>query len=35
MFWVTNQARDAEADWDLDEAGPEITEGVMERLDGD
>lgn len=32
VFWVTNQFRSAEGDWNLEETGPDITEGVMEGL---
>lgn len=36
VFWVANQARSDEAGWDLEESGPEITEGVARRVrDGD
>lgn len=34
VFWVANRVRDQDA-WDLEETGPEITEGVLARLWGD
>ncbi|GAB2587480.1 serine hydrolase domain-containing protein [Streptomyces capparidis] len=32
VFWVTNRVRSTAGDWDFEETGAGITEGVMERL---
>lgn len=32
VFWITNQARSNRKHWDLEQLGPQITEGVLTRL---
>ena len=34
VFWVTNHSRSAQDDWNLEDSGADITDGVMERLHG-
>ncbi|PSK99307.1 CubicO group peptidase (beta-lactamase class C family) [Murinocardiopsis flavida] len=34
VFWVVNQSRSENPGWDFEELGPELTEGVIERLRG-